>query len=83
MFSEKKYASLKELYQRELVKKGVTQIDIDFILGLIKESDLDEHLNRMGKDYWNKPQEKGLLDVFEEVSKENNIVWTHSNEEER
>lgn len=83
MYDEKRHASLKELYQRELAKKGVSQNDIDFVISIIKESDLDENLNRMNNDYWMKLQERGLLDVFEEVSKENNIVWTHSNEEER
>lgn len=78
----KKCPSLKELYSRELAKKNVNQCDIDFILNLISESILDEKMNRMENDYWKKLQEKGLLDVFEEVTKENNIVWNHSNEEE-
>ena len=84
MFNEEKYyTSLKELYQCELAKQGVTQLDIDLILGLIKESTLDENQNRMNNDYWKKLQEKGLLDVFEKVSRENNIVWNHFNEEEK
>ena len=36
------YASLKELYQCELTKKGVIQSDIDFVISLIEESDLDD-----------------------------------------
>ena len=84
MFNEEKYyTSLKKLYQCELAKQGVTQFDIDLILGLIKESTLDENQNRMNNDYWKKLQEKGLLDVFEKVSRENNIVWNHFNEEEK
>ena len=79
---KKKYSSLKELYSSELAKKNVKQCDMDFILNLISESSLDEDMNRMDNDYWKKLQEKGLLDVFEEVNKENNIVWNHSNEEE-
>lgn len=80
---ESNYASLKELYQRELAKKNVIQSDIDFIVSLIRESDLDERLNRMSNNYWKELQSRDLLDIFEEVSKENNIVWNHSNEEER
>lgn len=77
------YASLKELYQCELAKKGVIQSDIDFVTSLIEESDLDEGLNRMSNDYWKLLQKRGLLEIFEEVGKENNIVWNHSNEEEK
>jgi hypothetical protein len=77
------YASLKELYQHELAKKNINQSDIDFVVSLIRESDSDERLNRMDNNYWKELQNRGLLEIFEEISKENNIVWNHSNEEER
>lgn len=77
------YASLKELYQHELAKKNINQSDIDFVVSLIRESDSDERLNRMDNNYWKELQKRGLLEIFEEISKENNIVWNHSNEEER
>ena len=75
-----KFASLKELYQRELTKKGVSESDIEFVLGLIEESKKDENLNRMENDCWKKMQERGLVETFEEISMAHSIKWEHSNE---
>lgn len=76
------YSTLKDLYERELYAKGVLQNDIQFVLSLIHESDIDENLSIMDNDYWERLQEKKLLDVFEEINKANGIVWSHSNEKE-
>lgn len=75
-----RYSTLRELYERELYIRGVTHADIQFVLSLIHESKLDENLSIMDDDYWEKLLERGLLDVFEDVNKDNGIVWTHSNE---
>lgn len=75
-----RYSTLRELYERELYIRGVTHADIQFVLSLIHESKLDENLSIMDNDYWEKLLERGLLDVFEDVNKDNGIVWTHSNE---
>ena len=74
------YSSLKELYERELYVRDVSQTNIDFILSLIRESPSDENLSIMNNDYWEKLQERDLLDVFEEINKAKGIVWSHSND---
>lgn len=73
---------MEELYQRELERRGISQEDIDFVLSLISESELDPNLNRMPNDYWQQLESKGLLEVFEEINRENHIEWYHSNEPE-
>lgn len=75
-----KYASLKELYEHELLAKNVSQSDILFVLSLITESNIDEGLCRMENDYWKKLQERELLDIFEEINRANNILWNHMND---
>lgn len=77
-----RYSTLKELYERELYIRGVTQTDIQFVLSLIRESKLDENQSIMDNDYWESLKERNLLDVFEAINKANGIVWSHSNEEE-
>lgn len=77
-----RYSTLKELYERELYVRGVSRTDIQFVLSLIRESELDENLSIMDNDYWEKLQEKKLLDVFDEINKVNGIEWSHSNEPE-
>ena len=74
--------TLQELYQRELKKKDVSPEDIDFVLSLISESELDQNLNKMPNDYWQQLENRGLLEVFERVNRENYIEWHHSNEPE-
>lgn len=74
--------TLQEVYQRELERRGISQEDIDFVLSLISESELDPYLNRMSNDYWQQLENRGLLEVFEEVNRENNFEWYHSNEPE-
>lgn len=77
------YVSLKELYERELFARNVSNDNIQYVLNLISESDIDPNSYRMENDYWIKLKEKGLLEVFDEISKAHHIVWNHSNEEER
>lgn len=75
--------NLKSQYESELRAKGVSNEDIQFILNLITEWDEDENLCRMDNDYWKKLEERGLLEIFEEISEEQGIKWTHSNDDWR
>lgn len=77
------YSTLKELYKRELNVRNVNQTDIQFVLSLIRESDVDENLSIMDNDYWEKLLERDLLKIFEEINEKFNIDWNHSNEEAR
>ena len=70
------------MYERELSVRSVSPENIRFVLSLIQESPLDENLSIMDNDYWKRLKERDLLDVFEEISKANGIVWSHSNEPE-
>lgn len=75
-------STLRELYEKELYIRGVTKTDIQFVLGLIRESRLDENLSIMDNECWERLEERNLLDVFKEINKVNGIVWSHSNEPE-
>ena len=75
--------NLKSQYESELRAKGVSNEDIQFILNLITEWDEDENLCRMDNDYWKKLEERGLLEIFEEISEVQGIKWTHSNDDWR
>lgn len=76
------YSTLKELYEKELSVREVSQVDIEFVLSLIRESRLDENQCIMDNDYWERLKERNLLDVFEEINKAYSIVWSHSIEPE-
>lgn len=80
--NNQRYITLKELYEKELRKRGVSNDDIQFVLSLIRESRLDEDQSIMDNDYWKRLQERNLLDVFEEINKKHNIEWLHLNEPE-
>lgn len=76
------YSTLKELYEKESSLRNVSQVDIQFVLSLIRESRLDDNQSIMDNDYWERLKERNLLDVFEEISKAYSIVWSHSVEPE-
>ena len=75
--------NLKSKYEGKLRAKGISNEDIQFILNLITEWDEDEYMCRMDNDYWKRLEERRLLEVFEEVSEELSIKWTHSNDDWR
>lgn len=75
--------TLPELYENALRAKNVSSSDVQFIISLIRESDIDANAYRMENDSYQKLQERELWNVFEEVSQENNIKWEHHNEPER
>ena len=78
-----KVDSLKGLFERELRLKNVLEENIKYILDLITEMDSDSNLNRMDNDAFDKLEERGLKDVFDEICDKYGIKWNHSNEPDR
>lgn len=71
---------LRSLYQRELEKKGISDTDTQFVLSLIKETNIDPNMYVMENSSYRKLVEKKLWDVFQEINEKYSIQWNHSNE---
>lgn len=76
------YASLKELYERELSIQNVSYDKINIVLNLIKEGCRDADLNRMDDDYRATLESIGVLEAFDEISNKYGIKWRYSSEHE-
>lgn len=53
--------------------------DVRFILGLIREDSRDPNLKVMDNSAYAAMQERGVWDVFESTCNKMGITWTHSN----
>lgn len=71
---------LKEVYENGLRTKNVSDNDIQFVLSLINEANIDSNMYIMENYSYTQLLDRGLLDVFNEVSEENAIKWNHTNE---
>lgn len=71
---------LRSLYQRELEKKGISDTDTQFVLSLIKETNIDPNMYVMENSSYRKLVEKKVWDVFQEINEKYSIQWNHSNE---
>ena len=75
--------SFENKLRNQLVKQGVNPPDIEFIMSLIRCSNLDENLKIMENDVYSKLEERNLKDQFEKACESLNIHFTHNNEKEQ
>lgn len=71
---------LRNIFQRELEIKGISNNDIQFVLSLINETDIDSNMYFMENSAYNQLVERDLWVVFEEINEKHSIRWNHSNE---
>lgn len=69
--------------RNQLGKHGVNSPDVEFIMSLIRCSDLDENLKIMENDVYSKLEERNLKDQFEKACESLNINFSHNNEKEQ
>lgn len=55
---------LRSLYQRELEKKGISDTDTQFVLSLIKETNIDPNMYVMENSSYRKLVEKKTMGCF-------------------
>ena len=75
--------SFENKFRNQLGKQGVNSSDVEFIMSLIRCSDLDENLKIMENDVYSKLEERNLKEQFEKACESLNIQFTHNNEEEQ
>ena len=75
--------SFENKLRNQLDKQGVNSSDVEFIMSLIRCSDLDENLKIMENDVYSKLEERNLKNQFEEACESLNIYFTHNHEEEQ
>ena len=59
--------SFENKFRNQLGKQGVNSSDVEFIMSLIRCSDLDENLKIMENDAYSKLEERNLKDQFEKA----------------
>lgn len=69
--------------RNQLSSQGVIPADVEFIMSLIRCSDLDENLKIMDNDVYIKLEERNLKDQFEKACDVLGFHFTHNNESER
>ena len=66
--------------RNKLLSKNVKADDINFIMSLIRSSELDENLKIMDNDVYIRLEKRGLCKVFEDSCEELGFKFTHNND---
>ena len=75
--------SFESKLRNQLGNQGVIPADVDFIMSLIRCSDLDENLKIMGNDVYIRLEERNLKEQFEKACNVLGFIFTHNNEVEK
>lgn len=76
-------SSFESKFRNQLSNQGVIPADVEFIMSLIRCSDLDENMKIMENDVYTKLEEKNLRVQFEKACEILECHFTHNNECER
>ena len=70
--------NIQRLFECFMRQPGVTEDDVHFVSGLIKQDEQrDENLHYMEDEVYLRLRERGLKEAFERACKESGVTWTH------